>query len=75
MSLLITDHFATAIQVIRTNRMRSFLTTLGMAIGIASITTILSLTSGAKLSIDQQIADLHDMGEPVNGRLSFVLVS
>ena len=60
MSLLITDHFATAIQVIRTNRMRSFLTTLGMAIGIASITTILSLTSGAKLSIDQQIADLHD---------------
>lgn len=58
MSLLIREHFATAWHSLRSNRARSVLTTLGVAIGIASITTILTLASGVTRSIEQQIEQL-----------------
>ena len=56
MSLLLIDHIETAIHSLRINRVRSFLTMLGIAIGIASVTAILSLTDGVTSSVKQQVA-------------------
>ena len=56
MSLLLVDHIETAVHSLRTNRVRSFLTMLGIAIGIASVTAILSLTDGVTNSVKQQVA-------------------
>lgn len=58
MRLLIFHHLDNAIQSIRSSRVRSFLTMLGIAIGVASVTAILSLSSGANKIIDSQIENL-----------------
>lgn len=58
MSLLILDHFETAIHSLRSNRIRSFLTMLGIAIGIASVTAILSLTDGVTNSVHKQVTTI-----------------
>lgn len=55
MNLLIIDHIQTARHSLRRNRMRTALTTLGIAIGIASVTTILSLAQGVTNSVSQQV--------------------
>ncbi len=55
MRLLLRDHFVTAWFSLKTNRTRSLLTMIGVAIGVASITTILSLTHGVTESINQQV--------------------
>lgn len=55
MRLLLIEHVENAIQSLRTTRMRTLLTTLGVAIGVASITAILSLSSGITHVIGQQI--------------------
>lgn len=57
MKLLI-NHFTTAWHSLRINRMRSLLTTIGVAIGVASVTTILSLTFGVTHSIQNQVDEL-----------------
>lgn len=46
MGLLINTHFHLAIDSLRRNRGRTFLSALGIAIGVASIVLILSLTGG-----------------------------
>ncbi len=46
MALLINTHFHLAIDSLRKNRGRTFLSALGIAIGVASIVLILSLTGG-----------------------------
>lgn len=58
MRFLLSNHIAIARQSIRSNRMRSFLTMLGIAIGVASITTILSLSAGATRIIRTQVDEL-----------------
>lgn len=58
MSLLIVDHLETAVYSLRSNRVRSFLTMLGIAIGIASVTAILSLTDGVTNSVRQQVSSV-----------------
>lgn len=58
MNLLLIDHIETAVHSLRTNRVRSFLTMLGIAIGIASVTTILSLTNGVTSSVRQQVTNI-----------------
>ncbi len=45
------ENFKIAIESIRSNRMRSFLTMLGIIIGISSVITILALGEGGKSSI------------------------
>ena len=55
MRFLLTDHVHTAYYSLKTNRLRTLLTTIGIAIGVASITTILSLAQGVTSSIDRQI--------------------
>lgn len=58
MRLLVAHHLDNALRSIRSSRVRSFLTMLGVTIGVASVTAILSLSSGANKIIDHQISDL-----------------
>lgn len=53
--LLFTEHIQNAVQSLKTTKTRTLLTVLGVAIGVASITTILSLSSGIANVISGQI--------------------
>lgn len=55
MRLLIQTHIQNANQSLRSNRLRSALTMLGITIGVASITTILALSSGASKIVGDQV--------------------
>lgn len=55
MSLLLVDYIETACNSLKSHRSRSILTTLGIAIGIASVTTILALSHGVTESVSSQI--------------------
>ena len=55
MRLLLRDYVDTSMHSLRINRLRSILTVLGIAIGVASMTTILSLSGGVTSVVDQQI--------------------
>ena len=52
---MLIDHVENAYQSLAHNRGRSILTTLGIALGIASVTCILALSSGVTSMIDQQV--------------------
>ncbi len=56
--LLITDHYRVARQSLDRSKLRAFLTMLGVAIGVASITAILALSGGVNKVIGKQVADL-----------------
>lgn len=58
MSSLIYDHYRNARQSLKANRMRTFLTITGVAIGIASITVITSLSAGVVKIINNQVSSL-----------------
>lgn len=58
MPLLVTNHLANAYESLRSNRMRTGLTVLGVTIGIASIIVVLSLSAGATKIITDQVAQL-----------------
>ena len=45
---MIKNYIEIAVDMVRKNRMRSFLTCFGVAIGVASLVLILSLTGGVK---------------------------
>ena len=45
-------------RAIRSNKMRSFLTTLGIIIGVAAVISLVSITGGAKNMIEGQLASL-----------------
>lgn len=55
MRFLLVNHIQNAYQSLRSNRMRSNLTMLGVTIGIASITTILALSAGASKVVSDQV--------------------
>lgn len=65
MRILVGDYFETAIHSLRMNRMRTLLTTAGVAIGIASVTTILALAGGVTTAVDKQL-------EQVGGNVAIV---
>ena len=52
------NHFKIAIRAIAANKMRSFLTALGIIIGIASVITMLAIGQGSKASIKANIAEM-----------------
>ena len=56
--LLLTDHYRVARQSLDRSKTRAFLTMLGVAIGVASITAILALAGGVDKVIGKQVADL-----------------
>ena len=47
-----------ALRAIRRNLMRSFLTTLGIVIGVAAVITMVTLGNGATRSVSDQIASM-----------------
>jgi ABC-type antimicrobial peptide transport system permease subunit len=56
--LLIVDHFQSAYHSLKTTRLRTFLTMLGVIIGVASVTTILALSSGVSQVVSKQVDGL-----------------
>lgn len=58
MRFLLTEHIQNAVHSLRSTRTRTLLTTLGVAIGVASITTILSLSSGITQVVSGQVKQL-----------------
>ena len=58
MALLIKTHFKLAKAAIRSNRTRSFLTCLGVAIGVASIILILSLMGSISNVVQNEITNI-----------------
>jgi len=58
MRFLFINHMQNARQSLRSNRMRSTLTMLGVTIGVASITIILSLSGGASQIVSTQVDSL-----------------
>ena len=71
MALLLNQHFRLAVDSLRRNRGRTFLSALGIAIGVASIVLILSLTGGINRLIsasnDKENANLI-LVRPSNGK-------
>ncbi len=55
MRILLATHIQNARQSIKSNRLRSLLTMLGITIGVASITTILALSAGANTIVRSQV--------------------
>lgn len=58
MRLFLIEHIQNAVHSLRSTKMRTLLTTLGVTIGIASITTILALSSGITQIVSRQIESL-----------------
>jgi putative ABC transport system permease protein len=58
MRFLLINHIQNARQSLRSNQLRSLLTMLGVTIGVASITTILALSSGASKVVSDQVDQL-----------------
>ena len=55
---MITRNFRVAISSLRANRVRTILTTLGIIIGVASVTLVLSLGEGARQAVNRQVDSL-----------------
>lgn len=55
MRFLLINHIQNARQSIKSNQLRSFLTMVGITIGVASITTILALSAGANSIVSSQV--------------------
>jgi len=55
MRILLANHIHNARQSIKSNRLRSLLTMVGITIGVASITTILALSAGANTIVRSQV--------------------
>ena len=51
-----------ALRSIRRNLMRSFLTILGIVIGVAAVITMVTLGNGATRSVSDQIASMGSKG-------------
>ena len=58
MNYLLLESLRSALASLMANRMRSFLTTLGILIGTASVITVVSLIQGFSASIENQFADI-----------------
>jgi putative ABC transport system permease protein len=58
MRILIANHIQNARHSLRSSRVRSTLTMLGVTIGVSSITAILALSGGASTIVDSQIDEL-----------------
>ena len=50
-----TQSFKLALKSLRTSKMRSFLTMLGIIIGVGAVIIIISLGNGLKSMVDQQV--------------------
>jgi len=70
---MILQHLRMAFNSLRSNKTRTFLTLLGIIIGVMSVTTIIGLGEGVKKQVNQQINDLgNDLVTVVPGRNSSI---
>ena len=53
-----TNLFKIALRALANNKLRAFLTMLGIIIGVASVITMLAIGQGSKKSIQAQIAEM-----------------
>lgn len=70
--------FYIALRAILSNKMRTFLTMLGMIIGVSSVITMLAIGQGSKRSIREQISEMGSnmvMIHPNRGRMGGVRMS
>ena len=58
MPVLFSEHYRTARQSLDRARLRTMLTMTGVAIGVASVTAILALSSGVNRVLDRQVTKL-----------------
>jgi putative ABC transport system permease protein len=58
--------FKVSYKTLKKNKIRSILTTLGIIIGVAAVITMISLTQGAKETIEEQITSLGGNSVVVN---------
>ena len=66
---MIIQHAKMAVNSLRSNKVRTFLTLLGIIIGVTSVTTIIGLGEGVKRQVNQQINELgSDLVTIVPGR-------
>jgi putative ABC transport system permease protein len=56
--MLFFEIWAVALQAIRANKLRSFLTMLGIIIGVGAVITMIALGSGARRAVETQIQSL-----------------
>ncbi|MGH7559221.1 MAG: ABC transporter permease [Gemmatimonadota bacterium] len=56
--MLVLEIIRVALDSLRANKLRSFLTMLGIIIGVAAVITMLALGSGAQRAVQEQIAQL-----------------
>lgn len=56
--MILIPHIKMATSSLRANKVRTFLTLLGIIIGVMSVTTIIGLGEGVKNQVNQQISDL-----------------
>ena len=56
--LLIGANFRTALKALQANQLRSFLTTLGVIIGVAAVIAIVTLTQAVSATLNQSLAGL-----------------
>jgi putative ABC transport system permease protein len=70
MSLL--ELFQSALESLTSNKMRTFLTMLGVIIGVAAVVTLLALGAGVQASIDNQITSMgtNQLNISANRRVS-----
>lgn len=70
---MIIQHVRMATNSLRSNKIRTFLTLLGIIIGVTSVTIIIGLGEGVKKQVNQQISDLgSDIITIVPGRQSAI---
>lgn len=70
---MIIQHLRMAFNSLRSNKTRTFLTLLGIIIGVMSVTTIIGLGEGVKKQVNQQINDLgNDLVTVIPGRNSSI---
>src|SRR6185503_17182745 len=53
--MLLTEIFQVALQAIRANKLRSFLTMLGIIIGVGAVITMVALGTGAQKAVEARI--------------------
>src|SRR5215203_6119684 len=56
--MMLLESFGIALRSLRANKMRSFLTMLGIIIGVASVITMVAVGAGAQTQVAQQIRSL-----------------
>ena len=62
-----TQSFKLALKSLRTSKMRSFLTMLGIIIGVGAVIIIISLGNGLKSMVDQQVERASPRSTPIPG--------